>query len=514
MLANQLGRRGIRAVIIDRHSGPAQQSRAMAVHARSLEIFSKLGVADEALARGQRAGGMNMWPDGKWGARVPLGDIGADLSPFPYILMLGQDENEYILGAKLADWGIAVEWNTELTGFEQHADHVACTIRRPDGSSFTLKAKYVAGCDGARSAIREMSGIKFPGAPYDHVFFVADTEATGAMVPAEVNVYLWKDGFHLFFPMPGENRWRLVGILPKELRGRQGLGFEDVIPSLTKEAGPSLSFQKCDWFSTYRIHHRCVERFRDRRCFLLGDAAHVHSPAGGQGMNTGLQDAYNLAWKLALVVQGRADERLLETYEAERLPVAQALLKTTDRMFTFIVSESRLAALFRTRILVKLARFAMTRERARRRVFRLLSQVGIHYPDSMLSKSAAHLPKGAPRAGDRFPWLRLRFAQNGPIEDVFQKLDDTRFNLIVVGQDASEEGIATLRVADDPVNAQVLAGAGIPRQAFYLVRPDGYIGLAGTRLEPGAIARYFSSIGVDPGATQEDERTVSLAAAA
>ena len=144
------------------------------------------------------------------------------------------------------------------------------------------------------------------------------------MVPDELNVYLWRQGFHLFFPMRGTDHWRVVGILPPHLRGRDDLTFEDVIPSVRQEAGAELSFEACSWFSTYRIHHRRAARFRDRRCFLLGDAAHIHSPVGAQGMNTGLQDAYNLAWKLALVVSGRADAALLDSYEDERIPVAAA----------------------------------------------------------------------------------------------------------------------------------------------------------------------------------------------
>src|SRR5262249_24068131 len=154
-------------------------------------------------------------------------------------------------------------------------------------------------------------------APYEHVFFVADVEATGSMVADEVNVYLFRKGFHLFFPMRGARHWRVVGIVPPALRGKDGVTFEDLLPSLRGEAGSALGFQSCSWFSTYRIQHRHAARYRAGRCFLLGDAAHIHSPVGAQGMNTGLQDAYNLAWKLALVAQGRADEALLDTYEEE-----------------------------------------------------------------------------------------------------------------------------------------------------------------------------------------------------
>ena len=195
------------------------------------------------------------------------------------------------------------------------------------------------------------------------------------MAPDELNVYLWRDGFHLFFPMRGKDRWRVIGILPPSLRGRDDLTFEQVIPHVRQEAGATLSFQECHWFSTYRIHHRCAERFRDRRCFLLGDAAHIHSPMGAQGMNTGLQDAYNLAWKLALVVKGQADAALLDTYEQERMPVAQRLLRTTDRAFMLVVSDTWLAGLFRTQILARIAAFAMGRERIRK------VRVSHHLPD-------------------------------------------------------------------------------------------------------------------------------------
>src|SRR2546429_5637253 len=183
MLANQLGRRGVRAMIIDRHSGPAQQTRAMAVHARTLEIYSKLGIAERALELGRRGNGANMWAEGKWTARIPLGDIGRSISPFPFVLMLGQDDNERIMGEHLRNWGMAVQWNTELTGINQEPGHVRATLMQPDGSTRTIKAAYVAGCDGGDSAGREVSGITFRGAPYEPRFFVRDTRghrATGA----------------------------------------------------------------------------------------------------------------------------------------------------------------------------------------------------------------------------------------------------------------------------------------------------------------------------------------------
>ncbi len=384
MLANQLTRRGVRVQIIDRHSGPAQQSRAIAVQARTLEIYSKLGIAGQALALGKIGTGANLWAEGRWGARIPLGDIGQDMSPFPYVLILGQDDNEGIMGKHLQDQGVSVQWNTELLKFEQQPDSVTATLKTADGTTRQVSAAYMAGCDGARSAVREQSGISFPGAP------------------DELNVYLWRDGFHLLFPFRGQDHWRIVGILPRQLRDRDKLGFDDVIPAIRSEAGAALDFKSCSWFSTYRIHHRCAEKFRDRRSFLLGDAAHIHSPAGGQGMNTGLQDAYNLGWKLALVVQGLANPALLDSYEQERLPVAQRLLATTDRLFMLLVSDGWFAKLFRTRIVPRVLGFAMTVSRIRRLAFRTVSQIGIRYRHSPLSKTLPGLPAGALRRGS-FP---------------------------------------------------------------------------------------------------------------
>src|SRR5216117_2118928 len=386
MLATQLARRGVRVRIIDRHAGPARESRALGDQARTLEIYTHMGIVERALELGKRATGANIWVQGRRAARLPLGDIGRDLSPYPFLLILGQDDNERLLGDVLRNRGIAVQWNTELVGLAQDTRHVTATLKHKDGTIDEVAAAWVAGCDGARSAVRELSGIAFEGAPYEHVFFVADTQVTGPMVPDELNIYLWREGFHLFFPMRGTDHWRLVGILPPNLRGRDDLTFEEVIPSVRQQAGTELSFKACSWYSTYRIHHRRAVRFRERRCFLLGDAAHIHSPVGAQGMNTGLQDAYNLAWKLALVVSGRAGAAVLDSYEDERVPVADRLLRTTDRSFALVVSDRWLAGVFRTRVLAKVVAFVMSRNRLQRLAFRTISQTGIRYRSSPLSE--------------------------------------------------------------------------------------------------------------------------------
>jgi 2-polyprenyl-6-methoxyphenol hydroxylase-like FAD-dependent oxidoreductase len=513
MLANQLGRRGIRTIIIDRHAGPSLQTRALGVQARTLEIYDKLGIADRALELGKRATGANIWSGGEHKGRVPLGAAGNELTAFPFILVLGQDANERIMGDKLKDWNLAVTWNTELTAIEQHADHVKATLRGGSvacqGEVRTIAARWVAGCDGARSAVREFAGITFPGAPYEHVFFVADTQVTGNMITDEVNVYLWKDGFHLFFPMQGANHWRVVGILPANLQHKAEATFEDVAPSIRDEVGAALNFTACSWFSTYRIHHRSAAQFRANRCFVLGDAAHIHSPMGAQGMNTGLQDAYNLAWKLALVVKGQASEALLDSYEQERLPLAQQLLNTTDRAFRLVVSDSWLAGVLRTKVIARIAATAMSNARIQRMAFRAVSQIAIQYRRSGLSKSKDVMPKKAPQAGDRFPWLRLKLQSNN-VEDLFGKLDDTQFNLLLFGQTADKDiarqlGLHGMLVVHNVEvansgnatnvaarNHAALTKAHIPLHSFYLLRPDGHIAYCGIEFDATAVRHYVT----------------------
>jgi 2-polyprenyl-6-methoxyphenol hydroxylase-like FAD-dependent oxidoreductase len=499
MLANQLARRGVRTRIVEKNAGPALQTRALGVQARTLEIYAHLGIVAKAIELGKKATGANIWARGRRIANIPLSDAGRGVSPYSYLLILGQDDNEKLLGEKLRETGISVEWNEELVGLDQKQDHVVARLRRTGGETREVTSRWVAGCDGAHSAVRELSGIEFVGAPYEHVFYVADTEMTGPMVADQVNVYAWRGGFHLFFPMRGPDHWRVVGILPPAMRGRDDLTLEEVFPAIRSEAGAGLDLKGCTWFSTYRIHHRRAARFRNGRCFLLGDAAHVHSPVGAQGMNTGLQDAYNLGWKLALVAAGEADPALLDSYEAERVPVAKALLSTTDRAFLLVVSESPIAGLLRTRIVPQAVALAMRIPMVRRLAFRTISQTAIHYPDSRLSQSLAGPGRHAPSAGDRFRWLRLELAANGPVEDIFEKLDDEHFQLVLFGQPAPGGTIApfgdrlrVLAVPETAANDRELDAAGIPRPSFSLVRPDGYIGLSGARFDLAAASRWAS----------------------
>src|SRR6185312_2267264 len=244
----------------------------------------------------------------------------------------------------LQELGVAVERDTELLSYEEEGDHVSARLRGPQGREEICTATYIAGCDGARSFVRETMGTGFPGGTYRQVFYVADVQAHGPPLNGELHIDLDEADFLAVFPLAGQGRARLIGTVRDERAERpETLRFEDVSDRAIQHL--KVQVEKVNWFSTYRVHHRVTEHFRKGRAFVLGDAAHIHSPAGGQGMNTGIGDAINLAWKLQAVLTGRAAEDLLDSYEAERIKFARRLVATTDKVFTFATADGRLAEL-------------------------------------------------------------------------------------------------------------------------------------------------------------------------
>src|SRR6202035_5655072 len=295
VLAVWLARLGVGVRIVDKTSEPGTTSRAVAVQARTLELYRQIGLADAVVQRGRKAVAANLWVAGKRRARGVFGDMGAGLSPFPSALIFPQDEHERLLIDRLAETGVEVERSTELLGFEDAAGRVLARLRRQDGAEETCEAAFIAGCDGAHSIVREGLGIVFPGGTYAHLFYVADVEAGGATMNGELHVGLDKSDFLAVFPLQDPRYARLIGTVREEPgRRHQDLSWNDVGKKVI--AWIRIDVERVNWFSTYRVHHRVADRFRAGRAFLLGDAAHIHSPVGGQGMNTGIGDAVNLAW--------------------------------------------------------------------------------------------------------------------------------------------------------------------------------------------------------------------------
>jgi 2-polyprenyl-6-methoxyphenol hydroxylase-like FAD-dependent oxidoreductase len=489
VLALSLARRGVTFRIISDAKGPGEHSRAMAVHARTLEFYQQFGFADDVVAAGIRTQHVHLREAGASGhAReiksFSFDDLGGGISPFPFVLTYPQDDHERLLVSKLDAENVHIEWNTKLTSFIQDESGVHATIAHTDGQTENADFDYICGCDGAHSQVRQSLKLGFSGGTYDQLFYVADVKiASGFDTDMWVNL-----GSHiltLMLPVRSTGMQRLIGLVPPELSNRHELTFEHIRAPV--ETLTNLRVTAVNWFSTYRVHHRVADHFHAGRAFLLGDAGHIHSPAGGQGMNTGIGDAINLGWKLAAVINNKAAPTLLDTYEPERIGFARKLVASTDRAFTLMVADGIGGELYR-RFVAPLAfrvitSFAATRHAA----FRTVSQTHISYCESPLSEGRA----GHIHAGDRLPWT----GAEGP--DNFADLKSLDWQVHVYGEPERtlEETCRTLNIPLHVYPWTEAAGkTGFTRGATYLVRPDGYVGLAVATGAPGALSAYAGRV--------------------
>lgn len=488
VLAIWLTRLGVRVQIIARSRGPGTASRALVVHARTLELYEPLGLAQAAVAAGKQAAAMNLWAGGQQRAHLTLGDAGAGLSPYPFFLVFSQEEHEQLLVQRLRALGVDVHWGCELIGFADHGTHVTGFVRDSSGVDHSCEANYLAGCDGAHSLVREGLGLEFSGGTYPHTFFVADIEGTGTPLNGEGHVYASRAEVLLILPMAGSQRARLVGMADST----QGTTEAEQLEALSRLAARSmqLAVEKVNWFSTYQIHHRVAASFRRGRVFLAGDAGHIHSPVGGQGMNTGIGDAINLAWKLAAVLHGQAGEALLDSYDEERLPFARLLVNTTDRVFTLVTSRGPLAEFLRAQVLPLL--LPVVGRYLRAPLFRTVSQIQIQYRRSSLSQGTA----GRVCGGDRLPWVST--ANN------FQSLNSLTWQAHVYGAAHGTTGELTawLGARGIPLHlfpwSREAGAAGLARGALYLLRPDGYVAVADPHPSTRTLEHYLTAHGIRP----------------
>jgi 2-polyprenyl-6-methoxyphenol hydroxylase-like FAD-dependent oxidoreductase len=430
VLALWLTKLGVKVRIIDKTAEAGTTSRALAVQARTLELYRQLDLADTVVACGHKVPAVNLWVRGEPKAHLSFETIGSDL----------------------------------------------------------CEASYIAGCDGARSIVRETIGTGFPGGTYRQVFYVADVEAGGRAVDGELHVDLDEADFLAVFPLADKGRARLIGTVRDERADRaEALKFQDVSDRAINNL--KVQVNKVNWFSTYHVHHRVTSHFRTGRTFLLGDAAHIHSPAGGQGMNTGIGDAINLAWKLAAVLAGRAPDKLLDSYEAERIGFARRLVATTDRVFSFVTAEGRMADILRTRVAPVLIPKITQFEIAREYLFRTVSQITLNYRRGPLSRGAA----GHVHGGDRLPWVSVDGKDN------FTSLTAMTWQIHVYGTASAElTGWCTghcvpLHVFDWRSEYET---AGLARDAVYLLRPDTYVALADTSGDPNTLNHYCAEQGI------------------
>ena len=487
VLALWLTKQGIGVRIIDKNSGPGETSRAMAVQARTLELYRQLDMGDAVVAAGHKDLAMNFWAGGKRRAELSLGDAGAGLTPYPFLLVFPQDQHERLLIERLEAMGVRDERQTELLSFEETGDHVTARLRIADGSEEVYEASYLAGADGARSTVRKQVGGSFEGGSYAQIFYVADVTLHGIERADQAHIALDGSDFVMILPYGDNGQFRLIGTVRGERAEHpETLTFDDVSHDAIDKLG--ITIDEVNWFSHYRVHHRVTDSFRHGRAFLLGDAAHVHSPAGGQGMNTGIGDAINLAWKLAEVLKGHASDSLLDSYDAERRAFAQKVVDTTDRLFTFATAQGSFADFVRTHIFPTVASVAYGFDSVREFMFRTVSQTTLHYQDSPVSEGQAGKVKG----GDRLPWVKAAGIDN------YEPLRKVGWQMHIYGTARDDLRAWCVRHG---VELNVFAwmpehkDAGFAQDAAYLLRPDTYVAFAAPTQSVTTVDSYLANKG-------------------
>jgi 2-polyprenyl-6-methoxyphenol hydroxylase-like FAD-dependent oxidoreductase len=545
-LAAELYRHGVPCRIVDLNEGPSLWSKAAAVHARTLEVLEAMGIVEEALARGRRIHGISLMSEAR-----RIGHVSVDTldSPYPFILGLSQRDTEQLLEKHLVSLGGKVERRVELASFRRDGDAYLATLVHAGGAREEARFTWVCGCDGAHSVVRRTVGVPFEGSSYEEAILQADVRVR---FPFEV-----PDDEGLFFvsphgplgalPLLGEGRYRLLALISPE---------EHVDPTLSQfqrlvdERGPAgTRVEDPAWMVGFRFHHRMVPRYRVDDVFLLGDAAHVHSPVGGQGMNTGIQDAFNLAWKLALVARGHGQPELLESYHAERMPIARALLAATDAATRAGARVLGLKSPLAQRLRDELFGLASWVPTVQSRVARMLGGVTVDYKDSPLVgehvvslRDAATGPHPRPEAPGLADWLSF---ERGPrpgerVADVdldephdghdrlFDLLRGTAHTLLLFGgraeSGAGYRGLGRIAAevevhCHDHVRVMVVTahgqapegiewpgevvrdsgGAlhqrfGARNECLYLIRPDGYVAFRSQPADGERLLAYLDRI--------------------
>jgi 2-polyprenyl-6-methoxyphenol hydroxylase-like FAD-dependent oxidoreductase len=493
-LGAQLRALGATVRIVDRQLDRVHESRALAVQPRTLEVLRGLGLAERLIERGNDAVWVMLHAGGHV-VRVRLFGLGLDDTAYPFLLFVSQAETEQILGDHLAGRGVSVERGVEVVDFHADPDAVTATLRHRDGQTEQLRTRYLVGCDGASSTVRRGAGIPFKGGAYPQTFVLADLEADGLDRDA-AHAFLGQVGIMLFFPLGRPASWRMLAMHPT-LKGRRAPArpaLEELQALADTFTGGNVRLRDPVWRTYFGLQHRHATRYRAGPVFLAGDAAHVHSPAGAQGMNTGIQDAWNLGWKLALVSRGVADEALLDTYDAERRPIGGLVVRFTDRAFSVATSTNPLVRTLRTQLVPRMLPLALRFDRAVAAGFRTVSQLNISYRSSPAVQEGPPALRRGPRAGDRLPDARI--IRDGQECWLGEALAAPGFHLLLCGPpgDWQPGQLTTLRHrhpdtltvhhltreavpgALHDLGGQVLARLGVNDRAQYLIRPDGHVG--------------------------------------
>jgi 2-polyprenyl-6-methoxyphenol hydroxylase-like FAD-dependent oxidoreductase len=452
-LANECARRGLRWRLVEAHASQSEHSKALAIFPRTLEILDMAGLVDPFLRVANRVASVAVVSRGR---RLAQLRFAPQDSPYRFIAMVPQNVSERLLVEHLAEIGGRVEYETALVSADDRGTHVAATLERA-GERLDVTAKFVVGCDGAHSTVRHLLKLPFSGGEYEDFFMLADIETNDALPADELLLCPSEFGPVAIFPMSATRR-RIVAIVPRIEGDAPSL---DLVREILNQRAPAeIEARALNWSSYFRVHHRRATRLRVGRFFIAGDAAHIHSPYGGQGMNTGLQDAWNLAWKLDLVLHGIGNEQLLDSYSAERIPVIDHVIQTTHTLTKVMSTPSHWAQRLRDVVIPMMSHLAPFQHAFVER----LSELGIAYRGSPIVEGA----------GTRFFDESLRGGQ-GILRRFVLFCDET---IDEPKKDAVRQFVAS---SNDVVELRPGRHTGMT-----LVRPDGYVAYASRRIGDGS----------------------------
>jgi 4,5-epoxidase len=479
---------GVAAHVVDKAAAPAGTSRALGLQPRGIEVVERLGALDGLPERALQVEQIVVHINGRQAARLRVGQR-TPLVTRPG-LVISQAEVEAELRRRVTDLGGQIIWGREVAAAEQDGHGVL--VGSTDGGQ--SRVGWLVGCDGAHSRVRQLAGVGFPGVPLAERFLLVDVHADLPM--SRRSIYAWLEGTSVFgaFPLPGQDVWRLMAPAADPGTEADTVADEAVLAEVARLLGertgcdPSL-LRDPEWVTSFRIHRRIAETYRNGRILLAGDAAHVHSPFGGQGMNTGVGDAENLAWKLAMVVKGTAAPELLDSYEAERRPIAAKVLRSTGAASNLVLGNHIVARLLRDRVVIPL----MNRASMQRRVWESLSQLRVTYRNGPLGHQGRKWFSGqGPLPGDRVPDIACARAEGGGQTTLHAELG-SRWALVTPGRMVSDEHAAVVakRLGDDGVTT--LVADHDTNGEIMLVRPDAHLGWRG-RADPDALDRWLTDV--------------------
>lgn len=507
MLACQLVRFGISFRIIDKEADLAKESRAIGIQAKSMEIFQNLGIVNEFLARSNSPKEGLLYFNSKLKFTLNFKDIQIPGTPFSKVYALPQSETELILIDHLKKAQVYVEHQTELVSFIQNTDGIEADIKNTAlNKNEKIQCRYLVGCDGAKSRVREVLNIPFEGGSYYQDFVLVDATIKNSFPKENFALFVNKKGILVHIPLQEKYSRLIIAGIKKDPNAEDRPPSVDDIEEFAKQKiGISLELENPRWISRFHLHHRAVQHYQKERSFLAGDAAHIHSPVAGQGMNTGLQDATNLAWKLASVIKYHAPRELLETYQTERLRIGKILLKSTDRIFGLMTSKNPFIVFLRQYVLPNIISLFKGCKSTQKKIFCFMSELAIHYhinPFVMeYCQGADKLFLEGPNAGSRAPddqagnstlFEKFRLKPwNILIFQIDDKLSNSQEKILSEISKICPEIIGIHQFTSGNEHTTLFERYGVNSSAIYLIRPDGYIGFRAFGYNFDALQKYL-----------------------